>query len=108
MSQAIEARRPSGAEARQPPTARHPPTEPSALAAPERGARGEQLLRSSSTARWSPTSTTWCWPEVEAPLLEAVLQHTRNNQTLAATVLGLNRGTLRKKLETLRVAVSAP
>ena len=37
--------------------------------------------------------------EVEAPLLEAVLRYTRNNQTLAATVLGLNRGTLRKKLK---------
>jgi len=37
--------------------------------------------------------------EVEAPLLEAVLKYTRNNQTLAATVLGLNRGTLRKKLK---------
>ena len=37
--------------------------------------------------------------EVEAPLLEAVLHYTRNNQTLASTVLGLNRGTLRKKLK---------
>lgn len=37
--------------------------------------------------------------EVEAPLLEVVLKYTRNNQTLAATVLGLNRGTLRKKLK---------
>jgi Fis family transcriptional regulator len=37
--------------------------------------------------------------EVEPPLLEAVLKYTRNNQTLAATVLGLNRGTLRKKLK---------
>ena len=37
--------------------------------------------------------------EVEAPLLEAVLKYTRNNQTLAATVLGLNRGTLRTKLK---------
>ncbi len=37
--------------------------------------------------------------EVEAPLLEAVMQHTRNNQTKASTLLGLNRGTLRKKLK---------
>ena len=36
--------------------------------------------------------------EVEAPLLQAVLQQTRGNQTRAAEVLGLNRGTLRKKL----------
>lgn len=37
--------------------------------------------------------------EVEAPLFEAVIRHTRNNQTRAATLLGLNRGTLRKKLK---------
>ncbi len=37
--------------------------------------------------------------EVEAPLLEAVMQFTRNNQTKASKVLGLNRGTLRKKLK---------
>lgn len=36
--------------------------------------------------------------EVERPLLEAVLHHTRGNQSKAAEVLGLNRGTLRKKL----------
>lgn len=37
--------------------------------------------------------------EVEAPLLEQVLKYTRNNQTKASTLLGLNRGTLRKKLK---------
>ncbi|WP_111641208.1 DNA-binding transcriptional regulator Fis [Marinimicrobium alkaliphilum] len=37
--------------------------------------------------------------EVEAPLLETVLKYTRHNQTRAAQVLGLNRGTLRKKLK---------
>ena len=37
--------------------------------------------------------------EVEAPLLESVLKHTSGNQTKAAEVLGLNRGTLRKKLK---------
>ena len=37
--------------------------------------------------------------EVEAPLLEAVMKYTRKNQTKAATLLGLNRGTLRKKLK---------
>lgn len=36
--------------------------------------------------------------EVEAPLLEIVLQHTRGNQSKAAILLGLSRGTLRKKL----------
>lgn len=37
--------------------------------------------------------------EVEAPLLEVVMKNTRHNQTKAAEVLGLNRGTLRKKLK---------
>lgn len=37
--------------------------------------------------------------EVEPPLLAAVLDYTRNNQTLAASVLGVNRGTLRTKLK---------
>jgi Fis family transcriptional regulator len=37
--------------------------------------------------------------EVEAPLLEQVMKYTRNNQTRASTMLGLNRGTLRKKLK---------
>lgn len=37
--------------------------------------------------------------EVEAPLLESVMQYTRGNLTRAATILGINRGTLRKKLK---------
>ncbi|TNF36029.1 MAG: DNA-binding transcriptional regulator Fis [Gammaproteobacteria bacterium] len=37
--------------------------------------------------------------EVEAPLLKAVMQHTNGNQTQASELLGLNRGTLRKKLK---------
>jgi len=37
--------------------------------------------------------------EVEAPLLESVMQYTRSNQSKASAMLGLNRGTLRKKLK---------
>ncbi|MBD3669538.1 MAG: DNA-binding transcriptional regulator Fis [Gammaproteobacteria bacterium] len=37
--------------------------------------------------------------EVEQPLLKAVLDYTRGNQSKAADVLGINRGTLRKKLK---------
>lgn len=36
--------------------------------------------------------------EVERPLLECVMSHCRGNQSKAAEYLGLNRGTLRKKL----------
>ena len=36
--------------------------------------------------------------EVEPPLLDIVMKFTRGNQTRAAIILGINRGTLRKKL----------
>lgn len=36
--------------------------------------------------------------QIELPLLETVLKHTGGNQSRAAEYLGLNRGTLRKKL----------
>ena len=38
--------------------------------------------------------------EVEEPLLQAVLRYTNGNQSKASEVLGINRGTLRKKLKT--------
>ena len=38
--------------------------------------------------------------EFERPFLEAVLHYTRHNQSKAAIILGLSRGTLRKKLKT--------
>ncbi|AYN93674.1 MULTISPECIES: DNA-binding transcriptional regulator Fis [Pseudomonas] len=37
--------------------------------------------------------------EVEAPLLESVMNYVKGNQTKASEMLGLNRGTLRKKLK---------
>ncbi len=40
--------------------------------------------------------------EVEHPMLDMVMQYTRGNQTRAATMLGINRGTLRKKLKKIR------
>ena len=36
--------------------------------------------------------------EVERPLFKAVLDYTDGNQSQAAGILGINRGTLRKKL----------
>lgn len=37
--------------------------------------------------------------EVEAPMLAVVMKHARSNQSKTAAMLGLNRGTLRKKLK---------
>lgn len=36
---------------------------------------------------------------VEKPLLEVVLAHAQGNQTRAAELLGINRNTLRKKMQ---------
>lgn len=36
--------------------------------------------------------------EVEKPLFKAVMEYTDGNQSQAAGILGINRGTLRKKL----------
>lgn len=36
---------------------------------------------------------------VEKPLLEHIMQHAAGNQSKAADILGLNRNTLRKKLQ---------
>lgn len=38
--------------------------------------------------------------QLEKPLLKVVLEQTRGNQSKTAQILGLNRGTLRKKLKT--------
>ncbi|MDH5571858.1 MAG: DNA-binding transcriptional regulator Fis [Gammaproteobacteria bacterium] len=37
--------------------------------------------------------------EIEDPLLRCVLKYTRGNQSKASEMLGINRGTLRKKLK---------
>ena len=38
--------------------------------------------------------------EVERPLFKAVMDYKQGNQSQAAGILGINRGTLRKKLRT--------
>ena len=38
--------------------------------------------------------------QVEEPLLKLIMQHVDGNQSKAAECLGINRGTLRKKLKT--------
>ena len=42
--------------------------------------------------------------EVEEPLFRAVLDYAAGNQSRAAVILGINRGTLRKKLRELGLA----
>ena len=41
--------------------------------------------------------------EVEKPLFSAVLKYTNGNQSEAAEILGINRGTLRKKLKSYKL-----
>jgi len=38
--------------------------------------------------------------QVERPLLEMTMTYTNGNQSMAAEILGLSRGTLRKRLQT--------
>jgi Fis family transcriptional regulator, factor for inversion stimulation protein len=45
--------------------------------------------------------------EVEEPLFRAVLDYADGNQSRAAGILGINRGTLRKKLRELGLAADA-
>ena len=42
---------------------------------------------------------------VERPLLEAVLDQAEGNQTVAAEMLGINRNTLRKKMQSLKIKI---
>jgi Fis family transcriptional regulator len=44
--------------------------------------------------------------EVERPLFSAVLGYTNGNQSEAAEILGINRGTLRKKLKAYKLTGS--
>jgi Fis family transcriptional regulator len=42
---------------------------------------------------------------VEKPMIEVVLDRAEGNQTVAARWLGINRNTLRKKIELLKIKV---
>jgi Fis family transcriptional regulator len=40
---------------------------------------------------------------IERPMIELVLARAEGNQTVAAAMLGINRNTLRKKMQQLRI-----
>lgn len=40
---------------------------------------------------------------VEKPMLEAILHRAEGNQTMAAEMLGINRNTLRKKIQQYKI-----
>ena len=43
--------------------------------------------------------------QVERPLINIILNQTRGNQVRTAEILGINRNTLRKKINTLGIEV---
>ncbi len=42
---------------------------------------------------------------MERPLIKIILEKTRSNQVRAAEILGINRNTLRKKIQTLAIDI---
>ncbi|MDN5873232.1 MAG: Fis family transcriptional regulator [Sinobacteraceae bacterium] len=44
--------------------------------------------------------------QIEPPLLRATLRYCAGNQSRAASILGINRATLRKKLNTYNIVAS--
>ena len=59
-----------------------------------------QLLRYLEDLKGTPPSDLYqmVLAVVEKPMLELVMQHAKQNQSLAAQYLGINRNTLHKKL----------
>jgi len=43
---------------------------------------------------------------MERPLIRIILEKTRGNQVRTAEILGINRNTLRKKIQTLGIEIS--
>ncbi|UUL83472.1 nitrogen regulation protein NR(I) [Sphingomonas qomolangmaensis] len=84
---------------------KEPPTnaEPDPDLAAAIHARLERMARDEPRAFEDGTLYDRIVAEVERPLIEAVLARCGNNQLRAARVLGINRNTLRKRLDTLEI-----
>ena len=67
---------------------------------PLRESVGEAIAHFLDTLDGEPCSELYdmVLHQMEEPLFKAVMHYTHHNQSHAATMLGLNRGTLRKKL----------
>lgn len=59
----------------------------------------KKFLQSTSSKDKNPNLYQIILEEVEAPLFRTVMEMTRYNQSKAARVLGVSRGTLRTKLK---------
>ena len=68
----------------------------SAVAAPPLNGRNQSLIAPS--AQHADAGRPLVIGEVEKPLFRAILDYADGNQSEAAEILGINRGTLRKKL----------
>jgi Fis family transcriptional regulator, factor for inversion stimulation protein len=80
---------------------REPIARPSSRAIPLRTMTTEALEAYFATLNGHKPSQLYdlVMREVEEPLFKAVLDYAEGNQSRAADILGINRGTLRKKLK---------
>lgn len=91
----------SGSGSSSAPSGGNPPTDPASDAVPLRETVEVSMRRYFDHLDGGDVSDlhAMVMAEVEAPLLATVLDYAQGNQTRAAEMLGLNRGTLRKKLK---------
>ena len=75
-------------------------SEPRAIPRPLRESAGESIDYYLDELDGQPCTELYdmVMAQVEEPLLRSVMAFTRGNQSRASAMLGLNRGTLRKKL----------
>lgn len=79
---------------------------------PTRGPTLKEVIRNkldeyfdTSNGEVQPELYTFVIKQVEKPLIEKVLEFTNGNQSAAAKLLGISRGTLRKKILELEITI---